>query len=56
MKKTKLGKSARKGFEEEKLDTSEISIEQAHEEDEKKTGQKRQIVVQFSSYRKKLII
>ena len=45
-------------FLEEKLhmDTSEISIEHAYPIGEKKTGQERQIVVQFNSYRNKLDI
>ena len=45
-------------FLEEKLDmgTSEIWIERAHRVGEKKRGQERQIVVQFSSYKNKLDI
>ena len=38
------------------MDTSEIWIERAHQECEKKTGQEKQIVVQFNSYKKKLDI
>ena len=38
------------------MDTSEIWIERAHQECEKKTGQKKQIVDQFNSYKKKLDI
>ena len=38
------------------MDTSEIWIERAHQECEKKTGQEKQIFVQFNSYKKKLDI
>ena len=38
------------------MDTSEIWIERAHQECEKKTGQKKQIVDQFNSYKRKLDI
>ena len=38
------------------MDTSEIWIERAHRVGEKKTGQERQIVVQFNSYKNKLDI
>ena len=36
------------------MDTSEIWAERAHWVGEKKTGQERQIVVQFNSYKNKL--
>ena len=38
------------------MDTSEIWIERAHRVGEKKTGQERQIVVQFNSYKNKVDI
>ena len=38
------------------MDISEIWIELAHRVGEKKTGQERQIVVQFNSYKNKLDI
>ena len=38
------------------IDTSEIWIERTHGVGEKKTGQERQIVVQFNSYKNKLDI
>ena len=38
------------------MDTSEIWIERAHRVGEKKTGQERQIVVQFNRYKNKLDI
>ena len=38
------------------MDTSEIWIERAHRVGEKKTGQERQTVVQFNSYKNKLDI
>ena len=38
------------------MDTSEIWTERAHRVGEKKTGQERQIVVQFNSYKNKLDI
>ena len=38
------------------MDTSKTWIEHAHRADEKKTGQERQIVVQFNSHKNKLDI